>query len=76
MDANQMRGRTKQSALCVSRLVQSLPKEHPCDVIARQLLRSGIAVGASYRAACRAKSCVDFISKMDTVEEEVDESSY
>ncbi len=31
---------------------------------------------ANYRAACRAKSTADFISKMGTVEEEADESMY
>ena len=46
------------------------------DVIGRQLLRSGTSVGANYRAACRAKSTADFISKMGTVEEESDESLY
>ena len=45
-------------------------------VIGRQLLRSGTSVGANYRAACRAKSAADFISKMGTVEEEADESLY
>jgi four helix bundle protein len=40
------------------------------------LLRSGTSVGANYRAACRAKSTADFISKMGTVEEEADESLY
>ena len=33
-------------------------------------------VGANYRAACRAKSKADFISKMGTVLEEADESAY
>jgi len=45
-------------------------------VIGRQLLRSGMSVGANYRAACRAKSTADFVSKMGTVEEEADESLY
>jgi len=33
-------------------------------------------VGANYRAACRAKSPADFISKMGIVEEETDETIY
>jgi len=44
--------------------------------IGRQLLRSGISVGANYRAACRARSSADFIAKMGIVEEELDESIY
>ncbi len=45
-------------------------------MIGRQLLRSGTSVAANYRAACRAKSPTDFISKMGTVEEETDESLF
>lgn len=41
-----------------------------------QLIRSGTAIGANYRAACRAKSTADFIAKIDNVEEEADESCY
>ena len=33
-------------------------------------------MGANYRAACRAKSKLDFISKLGTVEEEADETIY
>jgi len=35
-----------------------------------------MSVGANYRAACRAKSRADFISKLGTVEEESDETLY
>ncbi len=57
-------------------LVNVLPKGKATDVIGRQLLRSGTSVGANYRAACRAKSPADFISKMGILEEEIDESLY
>jgi four helix bundle protein len=40
------------------------------------LLRCGTSVGANYRAASRARSRTDFISKMGIVEEEADESVY
>ena len=58
------------------RLVESLPKRGAGSVIARQLLRAGTSVGANYRAACRARSNRDFISKMGIVEEEADEAAY
>jgi len=45
-------------------------------VIGRQLLRSGTSVGANYRAARRARSKAEFISKLGIVEEEADESVY
>ena len=71
-----MKRRTKQFALRIIRLVESLPKGRTANVIGHQLLRSGTSVGANYRAACRAKSNADFISKTRTVEEETDESLY
>lgn len=76
MDNQEMKRRTKQFALRVVRLVESLPEGRTAGVIGRELLRSGTSVGANYRAACRAKSTHDFISKMGTVEEEADESLY
>lgn len=71
-----LRQRTKQFALDVITLVESLPSTETCRILGRQLLRSGTSVGANYRAAKRAKSPADFISKMGTVEEEADESGY
>ena len=72
-----MKGRTKQFALRVIRVVQSLPERNrAAEVIGRQLLRASTSVGANYRAACRAKSRADFIHKLGTVEEEADESLY
>jgi len=68
--------RTKEFALRVIRLTEALPKTQTAQVIGRQLLRSATSVAANYRAACRAKSTVDFISKMGTVEEEADESLF
>ena len=76
MDKEEMKRRTKQFALRVVRLVETLPRGRTADVLGRQLLRSGTSVGANYRAACRAKSTADFIAKMGIVEEESDESVY
>jgi four helix bundle protein len=71
-----LKDRTKKFALRIIRLVEALPKGKATDVIGKQLLRSGTSVGANYRAACRAKSTADFISKMGIVEEEADESIF
>jgi len=68
--------RTKDFALRVINLTNALPDTPVGRVIRGQLLRSGTSVGANYRAAKRAKSTADFISKMGTVEEEADESMY
>ena len=71
-----MKRRAKAFTLRVIQLTEALPKEQVANVIGRQLLRSGTSVGANYRAACRAKSPADFISKMGIVEEEADESLF
>ena len=76
MNKEVMKKRTKQFALRVIRLVESLPKGRTTEVLGRQLLRSGTSVGANYRSACRARSTADFISKMGIVEEEADESLF
>lgn len=71
-----MKLRTKQFALRIIKLVESLPKSKTSNILGGQLLRSGTSVGANYRAACRAKSTADFIAKLAIVEEEADESIY
>lgn len=76
MTQEEMKARTKKFALRVIRLVESLPKTKTANVIGNQLIRSATSIGANYRAACRAKSTADFISKLSIVEEENDESIY
>lgn len=76
MNHDNLKRRTQSFALTVIRFVESLPPGETCRVIGRQLLRAGTSVGANYRAAARAKSTPDFISKMGTVEEEADECGY
>jgi four helix bundle protein len=76
MKDDELRKRTKVFALRVIKLAEALPDNPIGRVIRGQLLRSGTSVGANYRAAKRAKSNADFISKMGTVEEEADESMY
>ncbi|HEY5992491.1 MAG TPA: four helix bundle protein [Candidatus Udaeobacter sp.] len=68
--------RTKQFALRVITLVGALPRTIEGRAIASQLMRSGTSVAANYRAACRARSKPEFISKLGTVEEEADESAF
>ena len=76
MTPEEMKGRTKKFALRAIKLAGALPDTGVGRVIKHQFLRCGTSVGANYRAACRAKSTADFISKMGTVEEETDESMY
>lgn len=74
MDAEGFKKKTKDFALRIIRLVQSLPRNRVCDAIGGQLVRSGTSPAANYRAACRARSRAEFVAKMGTVEEEADET--
>ncbi len=76
MNPEDMKARTRAFALRIIRLAESLPDTPTARVIRNQMLRCGPSVGANYRAACRAKSKPDFVSKLGTVEEEADESIY
>ena len=76
MNPQELKERTKRFALRVIQLLEALPKCQAGNVISGQLLRSATSVGANYRAACRARSRADFISKMGIVEEEADETIY
>ena len=71
-----LRERLKAYALCVIELCGSLPRSEVNRVLGRQLLRSGTSVGAHYREACRARSNAEFISKIETSLQELDESDY
>jgi four helix bundle protein len=76
MATTDLKQRTKRFALDVISFFEALPEDETSRILGRQLLRSGTSVGANYRAAKRAKSNADFISKMGTVEEEADECAY
>jgi four helix bundle protein len=76
MDEQEFKNKTKNIALRIIRLVESLPNTNSAQIIGKQLLRSATSVGANYRAACRAKSTADLINKLSIVEEESDESLY
>jgi four helix bundle protein len=74
VDETEFKRRTKEIGLRVIRLTDALPNTRAADVLGRQLLRSANSVGANYRAACRAKSRADMLSKLAIVEEEADET--
>ena len=71
-----MQSRTKLFAIEIIRFYAKLPKNDEARVVGRQLLRSGTSIAANYRALCRSKSRADFIHKLGTVVEEVDETTF
>jgi four helix bundle protein len=65
-----LKQRTKDFAIRVFRLVDTLPKNVQGRAVANQIIRSATSVAANYRSACRARSHAEFIAKIGIVEEE------
>lgn len=76
MPEKELLQRTKTYALRIIRLYVALPKTTEAQVLGKQVLRSGTSIGAYYREANRTKSASDFISKMETALQELDETVY
>ena len=68
--------RTKEFALRVIRMYSALPKSTEAQVLGKQVLCSGTAVGANYREANRARSKPEFIAKIGDCLKELDETAY
>ena len=72
----ELRQRTKQFALRIIKVFRALPKTEEARVLGKQALRSGTAVAANYRSACRARSRAEFVSKIGITVEEADEAAF
>jgi four helix bundle protein len=72
----ELKARLVEYALQVIRLYCDLPKTDVARVLGRQLLRSGTSVGAHHREASRARSRAEFVSKMETGLQEIEENEY
>ena len=57
-------------------MTDALPRSAKGKVVANQIVRSATAVASGYRAACRARSKLDWIDKIGRVLEEADESLF
>jgi four helix bundle protein len=76
MTTDELKARTKKFALRVMTLIDVLAETVKGRRIANQIMRSATSAAANYRAACRARSRAEFISKIGVVEEEADESAF
>jgi four helix bundle protein len=76
MDSNVLRGRTRDIALRIIKLVAALPRGPVADVIGRQIMKSGTSIGANYREALRASSSKQFISMTEISLREAEETLY
>lgn len=76
MDKYEMQRRMMNLTIAVIKLTKVFPLSQESKVITYQIIKSSSSTAANYRAACRAKSTKDFISKMGIVEEECDETAF
>jgi len=76
MDKKELQKRFKALAIRTARLCFNLPFNFANKVYIDQITRSSASSAANYRSACRAKSKADFVNKLKTVEEELDETMF
>ncbi len=74
--ADILMARATTQALKIIEIADALPYKRSADVMARQIIRSATSVSSNYRAACRAQTTPEFISKMHDVHEEADETQH
>jgi four helix bundle protein len=68
--------RTRKFALRIIRLYKALPNSVEAQIIGKQILRSGTSVSAQYREGTRARSTAEFISKIESASQELEETMY
>lgn len=71
-----LKKRTKSFTISILNLVDNLPLKTSTKIIANQLGKSGSSVGANYRASLRSRSDNEYVSKMNIVLEETDETLF
>lgn len=71
-----LRERTSDFALQIIEVFGVIRRSDVGQILGRQLLRSGTSVGAQYREACRARSSAEFVSKLESAQQELDETGY
>lgn len=76
LDQSKIKLRTKEFSKRIIELCRKLPENYEGKLIRGQIFRSATSIAANYRAACRARSTPEFISKLGIVEEEADETLY
>ena len=73
---NDLKDRTKNFTLRVLNFVETIEYSIVKKIIVNQLAKSSSSVGANYRSACRGRTDAEFISKLNIVLEEADETLF
>lgn len=76
MNKEKLKQRAKKFAHRCVKPALNLPDNTLGKHICYQLIRAGTSVAANYRAACVAQTKASFVSKLNIMIEEVDESAF
>jgi four helix bundle protein len=76
VDKAELKIRTKTFGLRALKVIRALPQDVAGKIVAGQLGRCALSVGANYRAACRGRSRAEFLAKLGIVLEEADEAAH
>jgi four helix bundle protein len=68
--------RSRQFAVDVANIIDLIPITVQGRVIANQLMRSAASAASNYRATRRSRSNAEFVARLGTVLEEIDESGF
>lgn len=74
--ATKLENRTKQFAIDIIKMVNSMKNTQSGQVIGYQLLKSATSIGANYREANRSVSKADFKNKISICTKESSETQY
>ncbi len=72
----ELKERLREYSLRVIKMYCALPKEDVAKVLGGQVLRSGTSPGAQHAEASRSRSNKEFISKMESALQELEETAY
>lgn len=70
------KAKTKNWAIKILKFLETIPHSPNMQTIRFQLIKSATSTAANYRAACRARSNAEFVSKISISLEEADESHF
>lgn len=76
MTPDELKARTKDFALRILKLADSLPRPPSGRTLASQIADSGTSTASNYRGACKARSRIEFMVKLGVAEEEADETQF
>jgi four helix bundle protein len=74
--ANELQERLYQFAIATNRFCRTLPNTPAAGEMAGQLRRASSSASANYRASRRGRSRKEWLAKLGTVVEELDESDH